>query len=595
MTELSTTNSLLILYGSETGTAQDVAESFWRDAKHRRLPVRVFEFDDYAVEAKKCVLCIAATSGQGEVPTNMRVNWRRLLKKGLPEDLLSDLHVAVFGLGDSSYQQFNFAGKKLFRRLQQIGAQVLLELGLGDDQHELGLDGALDSWRKGFWHKIEQLQLFPEMLTDYNEDELLPPRYFLDWVGSTSDIVPIEDVSGHPIRHDYRPLTLVANERVTALDHFQDTRLLTFSTESYREHTDDPFRYAPGDVLMVYPRNLQESVDIAIEAMRILPEVLDREFSIRENDRNIPLPSAWLLPSPTTLRQCLERYFDLQAVPRRSLFELLAKVATDKMEKDRLRELSSPEGLDDYLDYCQRPRRTVAEMLRDFPRTAKDLRPEHLFDIFTPIRARAFSIASSPRAHEGKIQLLVAKVEYKARRMVDPRRGLCSTYLSRLTPGATVLSKIRPGTFRLGGVEPLVMIGPGTGVAPFRSMIADAHSKPEDRRMLLFFGCRYSQKDYYFRDEWPSYANLELVTAFSRDEAGKKVYVQDKIAEHAATVWRYLSDPKAKVLVAGSANEMPKAVTEAIKQVAAANGVDDSERFFEQLELQGRLQFETWS
>lgn len=67
----------------------------------------------------------------------------------------------MFGLGDSSYQQFNFAGKKLFRRLQQLGAQVLLELGLGDDQHELGLDGALDSWRKGFWHKIEQLQLFP--------------------------------------------------------------------------------------------------------------------------------------------------------------------------------------------------------------------------------------------------------------------------------------------------------------------------------------------------------------------------------------------------------------------------------------------------
>jgi equilibrative nucleoside transporter 1/2/3 len=117
-----------------------------------------------------------------------------------------------------------------------------------------------------------------------------------------------------------------------------------------------------------------------------------------------------LVLEPATLRQCFNDYFDLQMIPRRSFFSTLALYSKNEQERERLTELADMKNLDEYLGYCQRPRRTIAETLQDFHQTAKNLLPEILFSILTPIRARAFSIASSPNAHPGVIQLLVAKV-----------------------------------------------------------------------------------------------------------------------------------------------------------------------------------------
>lgn len=146
--------SLLVLYGSETGTAQDVAERVRREARRRGYQARCLALDAATPEglaSAQTAVFIVSTTGQGEAPSNMRLFWRSLLRRSLRSDLLGGLSAAVFGLGDSGYPKYNAAAKRLDRRLKQVGVKPLVELGLGDDQSPAGHEEALDPWLNGLW------------------------------------------------------------------------------------------------------------------------------------------------------------------------------------------------------------------------------------------------------------------------------------------------------------------------------------------------------------------------------------------------------------------------------------------------------------
>uniref|UniRef100_A0A8R1ICT1 NADPH-dependent diflavin oxidoreductase 1 n=1 Tax=Caenorhabditis japonica TaxID=281687 RepID=A0A8R1ICT1_CAEJA len=543
----------------------------------RHLPARVVELDEYPFEKlckERVVIFVVSTTGGGEMPPNMRHFWKLLLRKSLPPNLLENVNIAVLGLGDSSYQNFNFAGKKLFRRLLQLGAKMLTEVILADDQHELGIDGAFVPWKNRIWEKIKDFDdTFPNMSLHQDPSVTLEPKLRFDY--------QYEKAEKRQQGEEYRALVVESNQRVTAEDHFQDTRLVKFEIPA---NSTESWIYQPGDVLMVRPCNLEESVKIAIEAFDYSAELLDRPARIVQTDDFTKAPPAYLIGDVTTLRICIERYFDLQQVPKRSFFEMLSYYSTDESEKERLAELASPQGLDDLLEYANRCRRTTAEALRDFPKTAKSLLPDQLFEIFTPIRPRAFSIASAPI--QKSIELLVAKVEYSSR-MADKRKGLCSTFISRLKWGDKVFCKIRPGTFKFPRPEnPLICIGPGTGVAPFRSLFKQRSNEPNTSNSLLFFGCRSKYSDFYFENEWNVMEGVETIVAFSRDTV-RKVYVQDKMKERVADI-EALIDAGASIFVAGSTGDMPKAVLNVIKQIKG-------EQWTLKAEASAKIQFETWS
>ena len=170
---------LLVLYGSETGTSQDLAEQIWREGYRRNVPVKVMSFDDFDMNVsllfcsfevshslfqtlpqQDFVIFLVSTSGQGELPVNMRKNWKKLLNARIPLNWLDSLKIACFGLGDSSYQKYNFAAKKVVRRLLQLSANLVLPTVFGDDQNELGPYGIFDQFLAFIWKYLMDNSIF---------------------------------------------------------------------------------------------------------------------------------------------------------------------------------------------------------------------------------------------------------------------------------------------------------------------------------------------------------------------------------------------------------------------------------------------------
>ncbi|CAH0721294.1 unnamed protein product, partial [Brenthis ino] len=315
----------------------------------------------------------------------------------------------------------------------------------------------------------------------------------------------------------------------------------------------------------------------------------------------MPVPD--FLQQPLTLYEIAEQYWDLKAFPTQYHFSLLALVSEDKLERDKCLELSSPEGQEDWLNYCRRLRRSTLEVLHDFHKSASKLTIEILFELFPTIKPRSFSIASSGLVSQGKeLELLIAVVKYHTK-LKKPRLGLASNWLKNLNVGDTVYGWIKNGTFKFATDMniPQIFIGPGTGLAPFRSLISERVflNTASKNTLHLFFGCRYKSKDFHCKEELEQLeakGKVTLYCAFSRDQENK-IYVQHKIIEHKESLWRLINDEGALIFISGTSKNMPDNVRDAFVQVANECGsleMDKAKEMIKDMEKNNRLQVETW-
>ncbi|XP_040262017.1 NADPH-dependent diflavin oxidoreductase 1 isoform X1 [Bufo bufo] len=588
---------ILILYGSQTGTAEDMAERLARDARRRHFTCRVHSLDSYNIAGlvhEPLVMFVCATTGQGDPPDNMKNFWRFIFRRNLPHNSLCLMDYAVLGLGDSSYPKFNFIAKKLHKRLLLLGANPLQSPALGDDQHDLGPDAVVDPWLNNLWDKVLSLYPLPPGLSVISDLIMLPPKFslqFLDKQETTCNPAEREGSGDPPTEGQSHPAPLVTNMRVTAQEHFQDVRLIEFDISG------SGIQYSPGDVVMIQPQNSPEDIQKFCSLLRLDPGSV---FVLEPHDPDTLVPSH--LPRPCSVQHLVERYLDIRCVPRRSLFQLLAYFSPDEQEREKLQEFSSAAGQEELYTYCNRPRRTTLEVLIDFPHTTSSIPADYLLELIPRIRPRAFSIASSMQAHPNRLQILMAVVQYKTR-LQEVRRGLCSSWLASISPedGTRVPLWVKKGSLKFPSDPdtPLVMVGPGTGVAPFHSSIQEraALGKPGSN---LFFGCRGKNKDFYYEEEWGDLEKrglLRLFTAFSQDQEDK-MYVQHRIKENGACLWELISNKQAYVYIAGNAKSMPTQVTDALKSAFQSEGqmsALEAEQYLVMLEKCGRFQSETWS
>ncbi|XP_046321495.1 NADPH-dependent diflavin oxidoreductase 1 isoform X8 [Marmota monax] len=592
---------LLVLFGSQTGTAQDVAERVGREARRRRLGCRVQALDSYAVAnliREPLVVFVCATTGQGDPPDNMKNFWRFIFRKNLPSTSLCQMDFAVLGLGDSSYAKFNFVAKKLHRRLLQLGASALLPICLGDDQHELGPDATIDPWLGDLWEKVLELYPVPIDLPVIPHGVPLPSKFTLQFLpeapnpSSKESCLAISDSLGPPSESQPFLAPMVTNQRVTGPSHFQDVRLIEFDI------TDSGISFAAGDVVLIQPSNSAAHIQQFCHVLGLDPSQC---FVLQPREPDVPCPPG--LPQPCSVWQLVSQYLDIASVPRRSFFELLACLSPHELEREKLLELSSAQGQEDLCEYCSRPRRTILEVLCDFPHTAGAIPPEYLLDLIPQIRPRAFSIASSLLVHPRRLQILVAVVQYRTR-LKEPRRGLCSSWLASLDPKkgpVQVPLWVRPGglAFPETPDTPVIMVGPGTGVAPFRAAVQERVAQGQTGN-FLFFGCRWRDQDFYWGDEWQELEKrgcLTLVTAFSREQ-GQKVYVQHRLRELGPLVWELLDHRGAYFYLAGNAKYMPTDVMEALMSIFQEEGGlshPNAATYLARLQRTLRFQTETWA
>ena len=296
-----------ILFGSQTGSAADVAERLQRVAVRHHLPTVLQSLDDYPIASlvrEKMAVFVVATTGQGDPPDNMLQFWKFILRRNLPQNSLANVKVAVLGLGDSSYLKFNFVAKKLAKRLEQLGASTVVPVGLADEQHDLGQEFVIEPWADCCVQ--EMLKLFTPLSREppVPRDVILPSKFKLTTNDNRSTRIECSENGASYSQSNPFHAKMLSNERVTSDAHWQDVRLIRLDL------SDSRMQYNAGDVMVVAPTNPSDDVQQFLELFK-----LDGSEQVCVTSRrDAALPHA--LQQGNTWRWLAEQYFDICGTPK---------------------------------------------------------------------------------------------------------------------------------------------------------------------------------------------------------------------------------------------------------------------------------------
>ena len=533
--------SLTILYGSQTGNAKGVASQYKEVAEQAGFAVKLVSMADYkprSLKKESHLLIAVSTHGEGEAPDDAVELHEFLASKKAPK--LSDLKYAVIALGDSSYEFFCQTGKDFDVRLAALGATALLPRLDCDVDYE------------------QDVASWSEKLTDILAKDLQ----------AAATAAPVQSVqavsSASQTYNKKKPFeaTLIESQKITGRDSVKDTRHVEISLEG------SGIRYLPGDALGVYFTN---PVSLVEELLGYVSLSGDETVSLQDESM--------------TLRGALIDRLELtQSYPK-----FVLKYA-EFTQQQALLDLSQDKAvMRDYLTHRQ-----IVDIVKTYP---APLQAQQLVDALRTITPRLYSIASSQAEVEEEVHLTVGLVADDVDGVT--REGGASSFLcKRVEPDQNVKVFIEANNnFRLpeSGDTPVIMIGPGTGIAPFRAFLQQRQADEAEGKNWLFFGNPSFTQDFLYQTEIQGYVKDGLLSkvslAFSRDQA-EKIYVQHRILQHGKEVWQWLQDG-AHVYICGDATRMAKDVEQALLNVISEYGQltqDQAQEFLTELRKAKRYQ-----
>lgn len=522
---------------------------------------------------------------------------------------LHDLDYVVFGLGNKQYEHYNNMGRFVDAALGRCGARRAAALGLGDDDDDL--EGDFEAWKDGvMWPALAEQFVARGALARRRGDEngaALPPcPYAVEYLDAYDKKTTVVDPSS--VQKSAKHYVQAVDCPVVARRELRDPSDpgSTVHMEIDISQHMDTLRYQTADNLGVLPENDAATVEAVAKALgydlnqtfRLLPN------NTTDNGDGAAGNHALPFPTPCTVRECLSRYCDLAGSPRRSDLKQLAPHAGATVDRRALTRMASKEGKAEYKEKIVAAHVGVADLVtRLCPSIACDL--AQFIAVCPRLQPRYYTIASSAAVHPETVHLTQAVLE-TARADGKTFRGVCSGHLADLRVGETARVFVRESAFRLPRqVErPILMFGPGTGIAPMRGFLQErAHARAAGATVgpsILYFGCKKRSLDYLYRDELEAYARegtlTELHLAFSREQP-EKVYVQHLLARRAAETWRLIHKDGAAVFVCGAVR-MGADVDDALQVIIAECGGmtrGEAKAYLDKMAAAGRFVQELWA
>ncbi len=567
---------MTVLYGSQTGNSQHLAADMKKRLEEKGFAVTLSCMSDFRTNNLKKVkqlLIVVSTYGEGDPPDKAVLFYEFVHGKRAPR--LEGMRFSVLSLGDQLYDHYCKIGKDFDTRLEELGATRIYSRVDCD----VDFDEPANAWMNGVLDALSGASAAETLVTaetvgTADEDDRLSdplrgypasPSELLSSASALGTATAAQTVAS-PAYTRTNPFTaeVLENINLNGRGSDKETRHLKLALEG------SGLVFEPGDSLGIYPHNDPQLVEEVIGQMQWNPE-----DSVPAGKQELPL------------REALTRHYEITLLSK----HLLKQTAV--FSQDGLQDLVQAEANEKLKAYTRG--RDLLDLVRDF--SIKDVPAREFVPMLRKLPARLYSIASSCRANSDEVDLLIAALRYQAHNR--DRLGTCSVHCAeRIDPGDALQVFVHSNpNFRLPSDPdvPVIMVGPGTGVAPFRAFIEDREETAASGKTWLFFGDRRFRTDFLYQVEWLRWLKLGVLTrldvAFSRDQ-GAKVYVQHRMAEKSREIYEWLQEG-AHFYVCGSVNPMAADVHAMLLSIIQSEGgksADEAAAYIKSLREQGRYQ-----